>query len=328
MITKFKTCLQLGVMLAGLTIASFAVAKNDLSIDRIVAVVNDTIITQSELNQAIDNVKKQLQASNVTLPAADVLRNQVLDQMINKKLQLAIAEQTNIHVTDDDVDKTIAMLAKNNNMPVSELYNKINAEGIKTPDYRKEIREELTLQKVQQQAVGAKLNISPQEVTDFMNSKDYKAFSSEEYRLEDILITLPESPSPQQIAGARKKAEALLAKINNGLPFSEAAVAESGEENALQGGDLGWRKLAEIPSAFADRIIHMKANEIMGPVQTPNGFHILRLSGIRSAGKQPTAGEKRLQVQELIFQRKLAENLQSWITKLRSEAFINTHPEV
>lgn len=305
----------------------FAAGKNKQALDGIAAVVNDTIITHTELNQAMETTKKQLQASNVTLPANDTIKKQVLEQMINKKLQLALADQMNVKVEDTEVDKTIEMLAKNNNVSVDELYKKVNEEGVTTAAYRKEIHDELTMQHVQQQAVGSKITITPQEVEKFIQSKEYKAFANEEYHLEDILITLPEAPSPQQVAVARKHAEELLVKIHNGLSFSSAAVAESGDKNALQGGDLGWRKLGEIPSAFASQIIHLKAKDIIGPVQTPNGFHILRLSEVRSVGKQPTEDEKRAQVQQLIFQRKLAEGLQSWITKLRSEAFINTKPE-
>lgn len=153
------------------------------------------------------------------------------------------------------------------------------------------------------------------------------SFSTKEYHLEDILITLPDTPSSQDVATAKKRADELLAKIKHGLNFSEAAAAESGETNALQGGDLGWRKLPEIPSAFANQLVNMKANEILGPVQTANGFHIVRLAAIRNVDKQPNAAEQRTQVEQLIFQRKFEEGLQSWITRLHSEAFINMHPE-
>ena len=183
------------------------------------------------------------------------------------------------------------------------------------------------MQRVQQQAVGSKISISPQEVNDFMRSKTFSTSNTQEYHLEDILITLPEAPSPQDVAAAKKHAEDIMAKIHHGMSFSQAAAAESGDKNALQGGDLGWRKLAEIPSAFASEIIHMKVNDLVGPLQTPNGFHIIRIAGIRNGGKEPSAAEQRSQVEQLIYQRKLEENLQSWITRLRSQAFINTHPE-
>jgi peptidyl-prolyl cis-trans isomerase SurA len=194
-------------------------------------------------------------------------------------------------------------------------------------EYRKEIREEILLQQVQQQAVGSKITIAPQEVSDFMRSKTWQAFNTKEYHLEDILITLPEVPSPQDVANAKKRAEEVLQKLQHGMSFNEAAAAESGDKNALQGGDLGWRKLPEIPSAFADKLIYLKAGELLGPVQTPNGFHIVRLAGIRSNDSKMTPEQQRMQVEQLIFQRKLEEGLQTWVAKLRGQAFINTNSE-
>lgn len=327
---QLKISIQLGlVFLISLLISSttWAANKHAQPLDGIAAVVNDSIITQSELNQAIDIVKKQLIATNVTLPPDNVLHKQVLDQLINKKLQLALAKQMGINVSNADVDKTISQLAQSNNLPVTELYKKINAEGMSTSDYRKTITDEVTIQQVQQQALGPKITISPEEVNSFLHSKDYQAFSTQEYHLEDILITLPEAPSPQQIMAAKKRAADLLTKIRAGTEsFSTAAASESGDKNAMQGGDLGWRKLAEVPTAFSGELVHMKPNDLMGPIQTANGFHILRLSGVRAVGKQLTEEERHTQVQQLLFQRKLEEAMQTWITKLRAEAFINTSP--
>lgn len=324
-----KFYLQLATtILSSLVISHHAVAgKNAEQLDRIVAVVNDAVITQSELTQMQHTIKKQLESNNVSLPPQEAFRKQVLDQMVNKKLQMQLAEQMGVNISDADVEKAIGMVAAGNKVSVSELLQKVVATGLSLKEYRKQIREELMLQQVQQHAVGSKLNITPQEVDDFMHSKSWHAYNSSEYHLEDILIALTETPTPQEVATAKKRAETLLAKIRGGLNFSQAAVAESGEHSALQGGDLGWRKLPEIPSAFANELIHMKANEILGPIQTPNGFHILRLAGIRNIAGHASAAQEREQVQQLIYQRKMEEGLQSWITKIRSEAFINTNPE-
>lgn len=319
---KFFIRSGLVILLAGI-LNPLALAKNTTSLDGIVAIVNDSVITQSELNQTMNGIKKQLRASNVSAPEPKIFRKQVLDQLILKKLQSQVAEAMGIKVTDEDVNKAIKMIADNNKLSVNELYEKLAEQDIKRSEYEKEIREQLLLQKVQQQAIASKINITPQEVDDFMRSKSWQAFNNKEYHLEDILITLPETPSPSDVQDAKKQAEALLNKIQNGLSFKEAAVASSGEKNALQGGDLGWKKLPEIPAIFANDLIHMKTNQLLGPVQTPNGFHIVRLAGIRNTESHLTTAQQHQQVQQLIFQRKIEENLQSWTTKLRSEAFIN-----
>jgi peptidyl-prolyl cis-trans isomerase SurA len=138
------------------------------------------------------------------------------------------------------------------------------------------------------------------------------------------LIALPEAPTSQQIQDAKKRADTLLQKIHGGLRFSDAAIAESSGSKALQGGDLGWRKLAETPTAFADQIINMQVNDIAGPIQTPNGFHLILLAGVRNTKGNALTNK---QVEELLYERKMEEGLQAWLTKIRSEAFINMHPE-
>jgi len=325
---QLKIFLHIGIILTTLTTASMSSAVHAAEhLDRIVAIVNDSVITQSELNEAIDKIKVNFKRNNASLPTSDVLHKQVLDQIVNKKLQLQLAEQMGVRVTDADVEKAISGIAKGNKVTVSELYQKVAEQGISKQEYLKNIREELIIHHVQQQAVGSKLIVAPQEVEAFMRSKTWLESNSKEYHLEDILIALPDAPSPQDVAKAKKRAEDTLAKIRGGLSFSQAAAAESGEPNALQGGDLGWRKLPEIPNAFASELLHMKDNDIAGPIQASNGFHIFRLAGVRNVGKAIDAAQQRAQVQQLLFQRKVEESLQHWIMKLRSEAFINTNPE-
>lgn len=302
--------------------ASSITKKNEQSLDRIVAVVNKTVITQSEFDEAMDRIKKQLVATHTPIPPGTVLRKQVLDQLINRKLQLDVAEQVGIQVTAADVTKAINTVAQKNRITVTQLYATVAQQGLNKQEYRKEIQDEIAISRVAQQMMGSKIAISPQEVEDFMRSAAWLSYNSKEYHLEDILIALPETPTAQDMAKAKARAEAVLAKLHQGVSFREAAVTESNDSKALQGGDLGWRKLPEIPSAFASRLVAMKTNAIAGPIQTPNGFHIIRVAGIRSVGMQGSQQEQRKQVQELLYQRKYEEALQAWITKLRSESFI------
>jgi len=301
---------------------------NSVSLDKIVVVLNNSVITQTELDNAITKAKNQIAASHTPFPTPDILRKQVLDQLINRKLQLDMAEQSNIHVSETDLDKAVSTIASRNHITTDELYTALSNQGMNRTQYRKELQDEITIQKVQQEAVASKITISPQEVDDFMRSAIWLAHNTKEYHLEDILITLPENPSTQDITDAKKRADELLIKIHQGTPFREAAISESGDSKALQGGDLGWRKLAEIPSAFANPLLQANSNDIIGPIQTANGFHIVHVADIRkSTAIKTSAATQHQEVQQLLFQRKLVEALQSWITKIRSEAFINTHPD-
>lgn len=298
---------------------------NEQSLDGIVAVVNDTPITQTELNDAVTVAKKQMESSGTPAPSEAVLQKQILQQLIDRKLQLQLAEQSGIKVTDEQIDSAIHHIAEENKMTKEQLFAQVKNQGLSVADYRKELREEIMIQQVQQHEVGAKINITPQEVNDFMHSKSWQASNNKEYHVEDIVIALPDSPTSQQIQDAKKRAETVLDKINHGTSFRAAAAAESSGNKALQGGDLGWRKLPEIPTAFADHVIHMEANGIAGPIQTPNGFHIIHLVGVRDTEKQNAVTHA--QIERLIYQRKMEEQLQTWMAKIRSQAYINTSPE-
>ncbi len=314
------------ILLAGLLIVNNAVfgatSKNAQPLDVIVAIVNKTIITQSELDDAIHRIEKQLLASHTPLPSDTILRKQVLDQLIDRKLQLDLAEQAGIRVADEEVTKAINDVARKNHITSVRLLAAVADQGLNTAEYRQEIQDEIAISQIARQMIGNKITVSDQEVDDFMRSAAWLSYNGKEYHLEDILIVLPEKTTPQDIVAATARAKALLEKIHRGVSFREAAVAESGDSKALQGGDLGWRKLPEIPSAFAGKLVTMKENDVAGPIQTANGFHIIHVAGIRHVGMQGNPTNQRKQIQQLLYQRKYEEALQNWVTRLRSEAFI------
>jgi peptidyl-prolyl cis-trans isomerase SurA len=323
-----KWLIKLSLVLSCVALMNnYVLAAANESLDRIIVIVNKTVITQSELDDAMNRIKKQLLATHTPIPPAAILRKQVLDQLINRKLQLEVAEQANIHITEADVTKAIQIVAKKNRITVEKLYASVAEQGLSKEEYRKEIHDEIAINQVERQMMNNKISISQQEVDDFMRSAAWLSYNSKEYHLEDILIALPEKPTVKDITEAKARAEAVLAKLHQGINFNEAAVADSSDSKALQGGDLGWRKLPEIPSAFANQLVKMKENDIAGPIQTANGFHIIHVAGIRDVGMKGSKEEQRKQVQELLYQRKYEEALQTWITKLRSESYINMHPE-
>ncbi|MDA8561523.1 peptidylprolyl isomerase [Gammaproteobacteria bacterium] len=304
-----------------LSFASYA----DQTLDRIVVVINNGVIVESELNEAINKVKKQLAASNTPIPETKTIRKQILNQLINKKLQLQLAEMSGVKVTDKQINGAVLSIAKKNRLTIDELYAELAKQGIKKEDYRQDIHDEYLIHQVQEQAVGPTVKIDPQEVTDFMRSATWQAHNNKEYHLEDILISLPETPSTLDIINAKNNANKLLEKIKNGANFNEIAMSESNGSKALQGGDLGWRKLPEIPSAFASLILPAHKNEIVGPIQTANGFHLIHIADIRKNENELKGEAERKQIQQYIFERKFEESLQDWLSKIRSEAFISTN---
>jgi peptidyl-prolyl cis-trans isomerase SurA len=303
-----------------LSATCFAAAQK---FDQIVAVVNDDVVTKSELNLALSTARAQINQESLPTPPEKILQKQVLDQLINKKLQLQIAKQAGINVTDDDLNKAIQQVASHNNMTVAILYERLKQDGMSLNDYRNEIRDQLTMQRLQQQEVVNHITISPQEVDNFLKSNAWKTNTAKEYRIDDILIPTSDAPSPDEIRSARTRAQMVLNKLKTGLSFTSVAQAESSGARALQGGDLGWRKLPEIPSAFAEQISRMQKNEIAGPIQTPNGFHVIKLSDTRALSNQQTITERK-QIEELLLQRKFEEAMQNWVSKLRGQSFIET----
>jgi peptidyl-prolyl cis-trans isomerase SurA len=302
------------------------------SLDGIVAVVNDTVITQSEIDQATAAIKSQMMNANVAVPEPKALQKQVLEQMITRKLQLQAAEQAGIHVKDDQIDRAINSIAEGNHLSVTELYDKVTSQGMSKESYRKELREEITLQQIEQQEVGAKITLTPEEVKTFLRSKAWRAAlppAAKEYYLEDIIVLLPETANATDIDAAKKQADELLAKVRQGTSYKDIATAEA-KNSSVEESDLGWRKVSEIPSAFATEIAAMKKGDVLAPIQTSNGFHIIHLADIRDEHIEAnnTAAPTEEQAKQMVYQKKMEAAVKKWVARLRTQAVINLHPDV
>lgn len=303
------------------TILPMRAMAAEQALEQMVAVVNDDVITESELQHAVATAKVQMASQSMPTPPVKTLKKQVLNNLIDKKVQLQVAKQAGITVSDDELLQAITQVAKQNRMDVSELYQRINKEGITTDAYKEDMRQQIMLHKLQQQQVAGTIQITPQEVTAFMESKAWQNNSSKEYRLEDILIPFSEEPTSTEIAKARKRANSIYVDVKrNHKSFKKMAQVASKNKKALEGGDLGWRKLPEIPTAFTKAVSSLKKNDIAGPIQTPNGFHIIRLADVRFIADD--SAPNRETVERLLLQRKFEEAVQSWASKLRSQAFV------
>ena len=296
-------------------LASTCYANTGEHLDKIVAIVNDDVVTQTEFNRSLSLAKLQAQQEGVSMN--DQLKKRVLDDLINKKLQLQIAKQAGITLTEQDIDRIINNIAEKNNISVSDLYHRIATEGMSAAEYRDELREQMTIQKLQQQEVASRLMVTPDEIKNYSKGKNvWKTNNANrEFDIEDILIPLSDSPAPEEIADASKRAQSVMNDISEGKKVADVTR-----------NDLGFRKLSEIPSIFASEVAKMQVNDMAGPIRAPNGFHILRLRADR-AGEKSGGGESADagQVEQMLLQRKFQENVKHFVSKLRSQAFISTN---
>jgi len=253
------------------------------SLDRIVAVVDDDVILQSELDAAVANILNQYRANPQQLPPRDVLDRQVLQSLIMMRLQVARAKDTGIRVSDADIDQAVQRVAQNNKISVDQLRASLSREGMSLEDFRSHLRDQILVQRLQQRAVQGQANVSDSEIDILLASNSLK---SGEVHLQHILIGLPDGADASQIAAARAKADEVKAKIDGGMDFTTAAIQYSSAQDALQGGDLGWRRFDEVPEAFANLVEGMQPGGVSQPLRGPSGFHIVKLVDKRAEGKQ------------------------------------------
>ena len=299
-----------------LLIGSLSTTINAKQLDRIVAVVNDDVITQSELKQAVRIIDVQAAHDPAATPALkEKLRRELLDQMINKKLQLQLAKQAHVEITDEELDHAIQTVAKDNHLSVAMLYQKLSEEGMPKAAYRREMREQMVMRKLQQQELASRINITPQEVTNYIHSSLWQNNRSKIYRLADILIPLSDAPSSDELTRAKERANSIYNQLRQKVAFNETL-----KKLSIQSVDLGWRQLPEVPSAFAEHIIQMQQNEVSEPIRTGNGFHIIQVTAIKDKQNKEALNQK--QIENLLLQRKFEEAMVHWLSKLRSQAYV------
>lgn len=279
---RFARTLSAGVLAAGLLIGS--VHAQDLQpIDRIAAVVDEDVILKTELDRAVANILNQYAGRSEQLPPRDVLERQVLERLILLKLQVAQAQGTGVRVTDQEIEQAIAGIAQSNRISVDQLRQQIARDGSSYADFRSSIRDELLVQRLRQRFAQTRVSVSDAEVDAALAAQ---ANTGTQYHLAHILISLPEGATPEQIATAQKKVDGVKALIDKGeMDFNAAAVRYSDSPNALEGGDLGWRSVDEIPAAFAEMMKSMKAGDVTQPLRGPSGFQLLKLVEVRDASK-------------------------------------------
>ncbi len=253
-------------------------------IDRVVAVVDDDIIMENELEQRIKTVG--VQNNQNELPEAGTLREQVLERMITESVQLQMADRAGIRISESQLDDAMGRIAAQNGMSLAEFQQAMANEGVSFAYAREQIRNEMRISRVQQYQVGERIQITDQDIDYFLASDIGRIASAAEYKLRHILISVRSGAAPQEYKEAEAKADKLVAELRNGADFAKTAMAESQGRTALNGGDMGWRKDAQLPSIFADIAPKMSVGDVSEPIRTASGFHIIKLEDKRGGNSQ------------------------------------------
>lgn len=269
-------------MLALPQLANAATRSEVVPLDRIVAIVDDNVITQIELDQRVKSIIQQLKEKNTRLPSMEDIRRQILERLVIEKIQLQLAERLGIRINDEMVNRVIANIASENKLSMEEFRKVLKKDNYDFADFRENIRREVTITRLRKLRVENKVQINQQEIDNFLDAFKKDRSANNEYRLSHILIAIPEAATPDQVEKAEQKAKNLHQELLSGADFGQLAVAESNDELALKAGDLGWRKTAQLPSLFSSLVVDMKKGGIIGPLRSASGFHIIKLMDKRS----------------------------------------------
>tara|TARA_Y100000766_G_scaffold157803_1_gene135615 strand:- start:449 stop:1765 length:1317 start_codon:yes stop_codon:yes gene_type:complete len=268
-----------------LILLSFAFSLNISSkielIDRVIAVVDSGVIMESQLNERVEEILMRLRNDRTELPPLNLLEEQVLDRLIIEEIQLQMADRAGIKISDSELNQTLSRVAAQNKLSLEEFRIKLESDGTSYRSFRDTIKKELILQRVQRGKVGAKIDISEQEIENFINSEEGKTQLAEQYNVQHILLSVKSGLKEEEINEIEKSALSLIERLKEGESFEKLAASYSSGQNALEGGFLGWRTSSELPSLFSGIVSNLKVGEIADPLRSGAGFHILKLTDKR-----------------------------------------------
>jgi peptidyl-prolyl cis-trans isomerase SurA len=266
-----------------LAFSSTALHAQEL-LDRVAIIVDNSVVLDSEISSLVQQVKRESSAAGRSTPSDEVLRTQASERLIVQKLQLQLAEQMGIRINDAQLDQAINGIAAENEISVEELRRRVESNGTPWPTYREDIREQMMTSEVQRAQVQRRIYISPQEVEGLIRMIDEQGDSTTEYNLSHILISFEDETGEDDEAAAKRRADRVFELIQDeGNDFAEMAVTASSASNALDGGEMGWMSSNTMPTLFADAVDGKQEGELVGPLRSGVGFHILRVNEVRGA---------------------------------------------
>ena len=260
-------------------------------LDRVVAIVNDEAVTQFEIDEQKKTIVAQMKTQNVAPPPADVLDKQLLDRIITEHAILQFAKENGVRVDDTQVERAILRIAQENKMSADEFRQALKKENVTYEKYREDLRKEIVIQRLREREVDSRVTVSDSEVESFLASQNAQGGADAEFRVSHILVIVPEKASPEQIDAKRRRAEEALKQVKDGTDFAQVAAGFSDAPDALQGGALGWRTAARLPSVFVESVRVMKPGDVSTVLRSATGFHIVKLQESRNRNA-PTVVEQ------------------------------------
>ena len=285
-------------LLAALALSGTALAQTrDLStsgvpLDRVVAIVNDGVVLQSQIDDQVNLIMSRLRDQKAQLPSTDVVRQQVLDRLVLQEIQLQRAERLGVRVSDEMLNEALRDVAKRNGLPFEQMPEALASQGVDYAAYRDDMRREISISLLRQRDVFPRIYVSPRELDQALARQATQVDENAEFDVSHILLSLPESATAEQMERVEKLAAEIHDRASKGEDFGQLALTYSQSQSALERGKLGWRRLNQLPQFIADLVAGMKPGEVAAPVRTPTGFHIVRLDDTRGASTGPMLVEQ------------------------------------
>lgn len=282
---KTKLIDRLRPLMLGAALLTGVAHAAPLPLDSVVAIVDNDVVMKSQLDQRVREVEQTIAKRGGGMPPPGALDQQVLERLIVENLQLQIGERSGIRITDEELNQAIGTIAQRNGMSLEQFQAALRRDGLSFDDAREQVKREMIISRVRQRRVAERIQVSEQEVKNFLASDQGKMQLSEEFHLSNILIPTPEGANSAAIQAAAQQAGQVYQQLKQGADFAQMAIARSASENALEGGDMGWRKAGQLPPEFAKMLSGLGNGEIAQPIRIPNGFLILKMEEKRGGSE-------------------------------------------
>ncbi|TLU67321.1 peptidylprolyl isomerase SurA [Thalassotalea litorea] len=284
-----KTIIRKAVLASGLMISSLGfsglIQAEEQPLDSVAAIVNTGVVLESEVQGLVNQVKQQAASEGQSLPSDNALRTQAMEKLITDSLMMQLGERMGVQISDAQLDETIKNIARENGFNnIVDFRMQIINSGMQWDSYREDVRKQLVTGEVRRASVRRRVSITPQEIDNLVKMMQEQTNADVEYNLGHILISFPDEPTQEDLVAAKERADKVVELLNNGSDFKKIAIASSSAPTALEGGDLGWRSINEMPTLFAELVNNKNKDEVFGPVRTGLGFNIIKILDIR--GKQ------------------------------------------
>lgn len=260
-------------------------------VDKVAAVVNNGVVLESDVNGLMQSVKLNAGQAGQQLPDDATLRHQILERLIMDQIVLQMGQKMGVKISDDQVDQAIANIAKQNNMSMDQMRSRLAYDGLNYATYRNQIRKEMLISEVRNNEVRRRITVLPQEVESLAKQIGDQNDASTELNLSHILVPLSENPTSDQVAAAQEQANSIVEQARSGADFGKLAISYSADQQALKGGQMGWGRIQELPGIFAQALSTAKKGDIVGPIRSGVGFHILKINDMRGESKNISVTE-------------------------------------